>query len=92
MPIGGGYTLILTLIIQHTKMKIHKFISKEEGQKAVSLINKGEGYPIGKDSVTKTYCELQEFEGWYYIIADAITRKYLKACIEFDFPIQKNIY
>ena len=71
--------------------KIHKFISKEEGQKAVSLINKGEGFPVGKDSVTTTYCELQEFEGWYYIIADDVTKKYLKACIDFEFPVSSEM-
>ena len=55
----------------------HIFNTIELANEAISLINKGEGIPVSDDSVTRTYTQVQENEGYIYITADEVTEKYL---------------
>jgi hypothetical protein len=55
----------------------HIFNTIELANEAISLINKGEGIPVSDDSVTRTYTQVQENDGYIYITADEVTEKYL---------------
>lgn len=55
----------------------HTFTTEVEANKAIDLINQGEGIPVSPDAVTRTYCEAIAYADFYYIHADAVTEKYL---------------
>jgi len=66
--------------------KIHKFTTKQLAIDAIKKINSGEGIPVSKSAITATYCELQSFKDWFYIVVDSVTMKYIKDIVEFKFP------
>ena len=65
-------------------IKVHLFISVEEANQAIDMINDGEGIPVSPDAVTRTYCEYQENDGRVFIHADEVTEKYLGASVEIE--------
>jgi hypothetical protein len=65
-------------------IKAHTFNSEQEANEAIDLINQGEGIPVSKDAVTRTYCEAIAHEDIYYIHADDVTEKYLGASVEIE--------
>lgn len=58
-------------------MKLHRYNTKEEALDAIQKINKAEGIPAFKDSITQTYTECLEINEGFYIKADEITIKHL---------------
>jgi hypothetical protein len=71
-------------------LKAHIFETLEAANKAIDVINQGEGIPVSTDAVTTTYTEAQEHNGQVYIQADEVTIKYLGASIDFEI-IKTNI-
>jgi hypothetical protein len=69
----------------------HIFNTIELANEAISLINKGEGIPVSDDSVTRTYTQVQENEGYIYITADEVTEKYLGKPTEIEIQTEINI-
>jgi hypothetical protein len=65
-------------------IKAHTFNSEQEANNAIDLINQGEGIPVSKDAVTRTYGEAIAYEDFYYIHADEVTEKYLGASVEIE--------
>ena len=67
-------------------IKAHLFTTGAEAQQAINLINQGEGIPVSKDSVTRTYTNYQTVEDVYYIAADELTEKYLGEPTDLELP------
>jgi hypothetical protein len=65
-------------------IKVHIFVTEQEAQQAIELINQGEGIPVNPEAVTRTYTEAQENEGRIFIISDEVTIKYLGEPIEIE--------
>ena len=65
-------------------IKAHIFVTEQEAQQAIELINQGEGIPVNPEAVTRTYTEAQENEGRIFIISDEVTIKYLGEPIEIE--------
>lgn len=55
----------------------HVFDEEQAAIDAVETINAGEGYPI-PGGLTTSYCTYYPVATGFYIIADDITRKYIK--------------
>ncbi len=53
---------------------VHEFETKVDAELALTTINTSLGIPISPDSITKTYCNIFEYGGLYYISADDTTK------------------
>ena len=72
-------------------IKAHIFATEAEATAAIDLINQGEGIPVSDDAVTRTYCEFQQLDAIYYIVADDVTKKYLGEPTDLELPEPTDI-
>lgn len=70
-------------------IKAHTFTTVQDAERAIELINTGEGIPVSADAVTRTYATYQEKDGYIYILSDQVTESYLgqPEIIEINFDI-----
>jgi len=69
-------------------MKAHRFKDTASAQVAAQIVNDAEGYPC-KGCETQAYCVAEEVMGIVFIMADAVTERYLGESEEVDFSEQK---
>lgn len=68
------------MAFRNVEILAHVFASQALADDAVALINEGENIPYSETAKTRTYCQPHAHEnGSWYIIADAVTQKYLPA-------------
>lgn len=72
-------------------IKVHLFTSVEEANQAIEIINQGEGIPVSDDAVTRTYCDFQQLDDIYYIVADDVTESYLGEPTDLEIPEPTDI-
>jgi len=70
-------------------IKAHLFDTLEAANKAIELINSGEGIPVSPEAVTRTYTQAQENDGRIYIAADEVTEKYLGEPTEIELKFEE---
>ena len=59
-------------------IQIYKFNSLEDCKIAIDNINSGEGIPVNDEATTRTYCNPNKKDDYWYLIKDSVTSKYLK--------------
>ena len=57
----------------------YKFDTEAEGNAAIAYINSELGIPNSEDSVTRTYCELKDCVGGYFIPHDETVESILQS-------------
>lgn len=72
-------------------IKAHTFTTEVEANNAIDLINQGEGIPVSDDAVTRTYCDFQQLDDIYYIVADDVTESYLGEPTDLEIPEPTDI-
>ena len=72
-------------------INVHLFTSVEEANQAIEIINEGEGIPVSPDAVTRTYCDFQQLDDIYYIVADDVTESYLGETSDLEIPEPTDI-
>lgn len=71
-------------------LNIHKFSNEADGLSAIAEINKGEGFP-SENATTSSYTGLHYLpEVGHFIIADAITAKYIQGVEAIEMPTHKS--
>ena len=60
----------------------YKYNTELEGNMAIAYINQTLGIPKNEDSVTRTYCELQEGDGFWHILQDEVIENILGEGVE----------
>lgn len=66
------------MAFRNVEILVHVFASQALADEAVAVINEGENIPYSETAKTRTYCQPHAHEnGTWYIIADAVTQKYL---------------
>jgi len=67
-----------------------KYNTKQEAEEIVTSINLHLGIPKDKDSVTRTYCNIEFLNGFYCIKVDKITSAFCYGVETFDYkpPIE----
>jgi hypothetical protein len=79
------------------KKLVYLFNTKNEVKLFIKKINDGEGIPKNQNSVTRTYCQYEEFDNKFYIELDNVIRKYgegldeVEIEIEIELPTENNI-
>jgi len=65
-------------------VKVHKFDTWQQATAAVEQINEGEGIPISPEATTQTYCNVEQYDEFYYIRFDEVTAKYIDHSTEIE--------
>ena len=79
------------MTIMASILKAHIFATEQEATAAINLINEGEGIPVSNDAVTRTYCDFQQLDDIYYIVADDVTESYLGEPTDLELPEPTDI-